>query len=225
MGKLFECVRYVVRPFLNVRKTVYAEPVGEEPVIFLANHLGAVGPMYMVGTFSLRDEVAVWCNEGMMDEKLIVDYVRHDWWWSPESKLAPFYSATIPYIAKLIVPKVLRSAPTIAVCRDARVMTTMRKSLKALKEGKHLVIFPELPDGHDSHAEHLQMGWLNLVSMYHKATGKVIRMMPVYIDEEAGLFRVEKAITADPDIPVKEQEERIERYIAAGIRGQLQHRD
>lgn len=225
MGKLYKCVRCCVRPFLKVRDAVYAEPVGEEPVIFLANHLGAVGPMYMVATFPLRENVVVWCNEGMMDEKLIVDYVRHDWWWKPESKLAPVYSATIPYIAKAIVPKVLRSAPTIAVCRDARVMTTMRKSLKALKEGKHLVIFPELPDGYDSHAEELQMGWLNLVNMYHKATGKVIRMMPVYIDESTGTFRVHKAITADPEIPVKEQEERIERYIAAGIRGQLEQAD
>ena len=172
MGKLFECVRFMVRPFLKVRQTAYAEPVGGEPVIFLANHLGAVGPMYMVGTFPLRDNVVVWCNEGMMEEKLIVDYVRHDWWWRPESKLASFYSATIPYIAKAIVPKVLRSAPTIAVCRDARIMTTMRKSLKALKAGKHIVIFPELPDGFDSHAEQLQMGWLNLVSMYTRPRGR-----------------------------------------------------
>ena len=221
MGKLFECVRFCLRPFLKVKKAVYAEPVGTEPVIFLANHLGAVGPMYMVGTFPLRDNVAVWCNEGMMDEKLIVDYVRQDWWWRPDSKLAPLYSATIPYIARAIAPKVLRSAPTIAVCRDTRVMTTMRKSLKALKEGKHLVIFPERPDGHDSHAEYLQMGWLNLVSMYFKATGKVLPMVPVYIDEDAGLFRVQKAVTADPELPLKEQEARIERYIAAGIRGQL----
>lgn len=219
MGKLFNFLSRVASPFLPVKKAEFAEPVGDEPVIFLVNHLGAVGPMYMSITFPLRDNVAIWCNEGMMDEKLIVEYVRHDWWWRPESKLAPLYSATIPYIAKAIVPKVLRSAPTIAVCRDARVMTTMRKSLKALKEGKHIVIFPELPDGHDSHAEELQMGWLNLVSMYHKATGKVIRMVPVYIDEKAKTFRVGKGITADPELPIAEQSEGIEAYIAAHIRG------
>lgn len=219
MGLLFKFLSRVASPFLKVKKADYAEPVGEEPVIFLANHLGAVGPMYMSSTFPLRENVAIWCNEGMMDEKQIVEYVRHDWWWKPESKLASFYSATIPYIAKLIVPKVLRSAPTIAVCRDARIMTTMRKSLAALKEGKSLVIFPELPDGFDSHAEKLQMGWLNLTSMYKRATGKDIRMIPVYIDEEARLFRVGKSIQANPDVPLKEQEERIERYIAACIRG------
>ncbi len=220
MGKLFNFLSRVAYPFLPVKKAEFAEPVGEEPVIFLANHLGAVGPMYMSVTFPLRDNVAIWCNEGMMDEKLIVEYVRHDWWWRPESKLASFYSATIPYIAKAIVPKVLRSAPTIAVCRDARIMTTMRKSMKALREGKHIVIFPELPDGHDSHAEYLQMGWLNLTAMYKRATGKDIRMIPVYIDEDARLFRVGKSIQADPDVPLKEQETHIERYIAACIRGE-----
>lgn len=221
MGKLYNVLRRVLYPVLPIKKAVYAEPIGDEPCIFLANHIGALGPIYMAVTFPFRENVAIWCNEGMLDEKLTVEYVRHDWWWRPESKLASFYSATLPYIAKAVVPKVLRSAPTIAVYRDARIMTTMRKSLAALKEGKHIVIFPELPDGFDSHAEQLQMGWLNLVAMYKRATGKDIRLIPVYIDQAEHVFRVEKGITADPDVLLSEQEERIERYLAAGIRGQL----
>ena len=220
MGRLYNVLKHVVHPFLRVKNIAYAEPLGDEPVIFLANHLGALGPMYMAVTFPLRDRVAIWCNEGMMDEKLVVEYVRHDWWWKPESRLAPLYSATIPYVARAIVPKVLRSAPTIPVYRDARVMSTMRASLKALKEGKHLVIFPELPDGFDSHAEQLQMGWLNLTAMYYKATGKRLKLVPVHIDEKTRFFRVGEAITADPDLPLKEQEAAIERYLAAGLRGQ-----
>ena len=220
MGKLYDFLQPVVRPFLHVRAIEYDEPLGDEPVIFLANHLGAVGPMYMAVTFPLKDRVAIWCNEGMMDEKLIVEYVRGDWWWRPEDKLAKFYSNTIPYVAKAIVPRVLRSAPTIPVYRDARIMKTLRASLKALQEGKHIVIFPERPNGFDSHEEELQMGWLNLTAMYHKLTGKVVKLVPVHIDEAAGVFRVGKAITADPEMPLKEQESAIERYLAAGLRGQ-----
>ena len=221
MGKLYDSLKVLAYPFLRVKQIEYAEPVGEEPVIFLANHLGAVGPMYMAVTFPLRDHVAIWCNEGMMDEKLIVDYIRHDWWWKPESKLAPLYSATIPYIARAIVPRVLRSAPTIAVCRDARIMTTMRKSLQALKAGRHIVIFPELPDGFDSHAEQLQMGWINLITMYRRATGKNIKLVPVYLDVPRGTFRVCKGMYADPDAPIREQSARIEKYIAGCIRGEI----
>ncbi len=220
MGKLFSAVRGIAKPFLPVRRAVYAEPVGEDPCIFIANHIGAMGPIYMAATFPLGENAAIWCNEGVMDEKLIVEYARHDWWWRPESRLAPFYSATVPYLAKAIVPRLMRSAPTIPVYRDSRIMTTMRQTVRALKEGRHIIIFPELPDGYDSHAEKLQMGWLNIVSLYRRQTGKELKMVPVYIDQKAKVFRVGKGITADADIPLAEQEDRIERYLAAGIRNE-----
>ncbi len=220
MGKLFKVLGTIAYPVLRVKKAEYAEPLGEEPCVFLANHIGAMGPIYMAVSFPLRDNVAIWCNEGVLEEKLMADYVRHDWWWDPQSRLAPLYNATLPHIAAAIVPKVMRSAPTIAVFRDARIMTTMRKSLKALREGKHIVIFPELPDGHNSHAEHLQMGWLNLCTLYRRQTGKDLKMVPIHIDQKAKAFRVGKGITVNPDIPLEEQESRIERYLAAGIRGQ-----
>lgn len=219
MGRLFTCMKAILHPFLRIREADCAEPVGDEPCVFVANHIGALGPMYMAATFPLADKTVIWCNEGVLDEKLMVDYVRHDWWWRPESRLAPLYSATLPYIAAAIVPKVLRSAPTIPVYHDARIMTTMRQSLKALKAGKHIVIFPEKPNGFGSHEEKLQMGWLNLTTMYERATGKPLRMIPVHIDQRAKVFRVGKAITVDGDEPLEVQEERIERYLAAGIRG------
>lgn len=220
MGKLYNFLKWSVSPILPIKSAVYSEPLGDEPCIFLANHIGALGPIYMALTFPLADHVAIWCNEGVMDEKQMVDYVRHDWWWRPESKLAPLYNVTLPYIAAAIVPKVLRSAPTIAVHHDARLMSTMRATMKALREGKHIVIFPEKPDGFDSHEEHLQMGWLNLVTMYKRATGKDIKLVPIHIDQKAHVFRVGKGIIADPDVPLAEQEARIERYLAAAIRGQ-----
>lgn len=223
MGKLFNFLHPIFHPCLKVKKAVYAEPVGDEPVIFLANHLGAVGPMYMAVTFPLHENVAIWCNEGMMDEKLIVDYIRHDWWWRPESRLAPLYNVTLPYIAAAIIPPIMRSAPTIPVCHDARIISTMRKSMKALREGKHIVIFPEKPDGFDSHAEHLQMGWLNLCVLYYRATGKTMKLIPVHIDQRAKVFRVGKGIRIDPERPLAEQEAEAERYLAAGLRGQMAH--
>ena len=166
----------------------------------------------------MRDQVEIWCNNGMMDEKEFVEYVRHDWWWRPESNLAPLYNVTIPYIAKAIAPKVLRSAPTIPVFHDARAMSTMRASMKALKAGKHIVIFPERPNGHGSHEEYLQMGWLNLTTMYQRATGKSLKMVPVYIDVPGKTFRVGKGITVDPEVPLAEQEQAVERYLAQAIR-------
>ena len=50
MGKLYQVLRTVLYPILAVKRIEYAEPLGDEPCIFLANHLGAVGPMYMAVT-------------------------------------------------------------------------------------------------------------------------------------------------------------------------------
>lgn len=221
MGKLFNVLKRIAGPVLPIKKAVYSELVGDEPCVFLANHIGAMGPIHMAVNFPLADNTVIWCNAGVMDEKLMVEYVRHDWWWRPESRLAPLYNVTLPYIAAAIVPKVMRSAPTIPVYHDARAMSTMRASMKALKKGKHIVIFPEKPDGFDSHAEHLQMGWLNLCAMYQRATGKPLKMVPVHIDQKAHVFRVGKGIYADPDVPLSAQESRIERYLAAGLRGKM----
>ena len=65
------------------------------------------------------------------------------------------------------------------------------------------------------------MGWLNLALMYKRATGKDIKLIPVYIDQEAKIFRVGKGITVDADVPLAEQSARVEGYLAAGIRGQM----
>ena len=219
MGKLYTVLQRILYPVLPIKKTVYAEPVGDGPCIFLANHAGAMGPIYMSVTFPHREKADIWCNAGIMDEKEIVEYVRHDWWWRPESKLAPLYNVTVPYIAAAIVPKVMRSAPTIPVYHDARAMSTMRATMKALKKGKHIVIFPERPSGFDAHEEHLQMGWLNLVKLYKCATGKDIRLVPVYIDQKEHIYRIGKSICVESDVPLEAQEARIERAIATHIRG------
>ena len=141
MGRLYRCLRAVVRAVTPRMTTTWEEPFSGNPSIFVCNHVGAFGPIDMVVKFPLRDEVRVWCNEGIMNRKTCPAYVRQDYWWKPGCRLEPLYNATLPYIAAAVLPPILQSAPTIPVYHDARVMTTMRQSMKALKEGKHLVIF------------------------------------------------------------------------------------
>ncbi len=143
MGKLFTFLSGGFRLLTPKMRTEWAEPFIDEPCIFVCNHIGAMGPIHLAVNFPLRDNVAIWCNGQVLNREECAEYVRHDFWWKPESRLAPLYSATIPHIAAAILPPVLQSAPTIPVYHDARVMTTMRQSIKALQEGRHVVIFPE----------------------------------------------------------------------------------
>lgn len=220
MGKLYQGLKWILCNLRRRKTTLWAEPFVDEPCIFIANHDGAWGPIEMVSQFELSGNVAVWCQDSVMHRETCVDYVRHDYWWSEKDPLRGLYNVTIPYVASWLMPPVMRSAPTIPVFHDERVMTTFRLSIKALKEGKYIVIFPEIPDGHLSHKEEIATGWMSLCRLYHRSTGKEIRMYPVHIDRKNRLFHVGKPVQYDASIPMEQQQERLGRILAAGLRGQ-----
>ena len=207
MGRLYRCLRAVVRAVTPRMTTTWEEPFSGNPSVFVCNHVGAFGPIDMVVKFPLRDEVRVWCNEGIMNRKTCPAYVRQDYWWKPGCRLEPLYNATLPYIAAAVLPPILQSAPTIPVYHDARVMTTMRQSMKALKEGKHLVIFPEQPSGFGEHHSWINTGWLNVCTMFYRATGKNLTLYPVHIDQKKHCFEVQKPVMFDGNRTLEEQQD------------------
>ena len=220
MGKLFDVIRWCFNLAMPDMKIRWEEEFIDEPCVFVCNHAGAMGPIEMVTQFPLKDRVLCWCNEGIMNRKTCPAYVRQDYWWEPGCRLEPLYNATLPYIAAAVVPPVLKSAPTIPVYHDARVMTTMRKSIRQLKDGNHLVIFPEQPSGFGEHHDWINTGWLNLLVMYHRATGRALRLYPVHIDLKGREFRVAKPICFDPSRTLEEQTEELCRVLANGLRGE-----
>ena len=104
MGRLYRCLRAVVRAVTPRMTTTWEEPFSGNPSVFVCNHVGAFGPIDMVVKFPLRDEVRVWCNEGIMNRKTCPAYVRQDYWWKPGCRLEPLYNATLPYIAAAVLP-------------------------------------------------------------------------------------------------------------------------
>lgn len=220
MGKLFNALKWGFRRVSHRMETIWEEPFIDEPCLFICSHIGAMGPIYMSICFPLCEQVRIWCNEQVMNRSECAEYVRGDFWWEPESKLAPLYSATIPHLAAMVLPPVLTSAPTIPVYHDARVMTTMRQSIKALKAGQHVVIFPEKPVGCGEYDRRINTGWMNLCVMYHRMTGKALRMYPVFIDAKAHAFRVASPVQYDPDRELQEQEDELAEVLGMGLRGE-----
>ena len=220
MGKLFRVLAAVVRTVSPKMETVWEEPFAGEPSVFVCNHVGALGPIDMVVKFPLREDCLAWCNEGIMNRKTCPAYVRQDYWWEPGCRLEPLYNATLPYLAAAVLPPVLQSAPTIPVYHDARVMTTMRQSLRLLKEGKCLIIYPEQPSGYQSHHDWINTGFLQIAVMYYRATGKALRFYPVHIDYHHHVFQVTRPIAFDTARTLEEQQEEIVHVLAAGLRGE-----
>ena len=131
---------------------------------------------------------------------------------------APFAGA-VDWQKKGLSP-VLRSAPGIPVYHDQRVMLTMRQSIRHLKDGRYLIIFPEQPSGYRSHHMWINTGFLNVAPMFHKLTGKALRFYPVHISPRDRTFTVAKPICFDPSRTLEEQQEEIVAVLAPGLRGE-----
>lgn len=220
MGRLYRVLVKICRAITPRMKTIWAEPFVDEPCVFVCNHAGAFGPIDMCTKFPYRENCYSWLNADMMDPKAVPAYVRQDYWWKPGCFGEPLLNATLPYLAAAILPPILRSAPGVPVYHDARVMTTMRTSLKLLKEGKYLIIFPEQPSGFQSHHDWINTGWLQIAVMYFRATGKALRFWPVHIDYHRHQFTVSKSILFDTTRSLADQTDELVQVLAAGLRGQ-----
>lgn len=217
--KLFRFLRGGIKCFTPPMETVWEVPFQNNPAVFCPNHSGALGPFYIMSHFPMRDELAPWINADMMNPETVPAYVRQDYWWKPDSALAPFYNATLPNIAKVFIPPILNSVPNaIGVYHNMHITKTFRESLVALNENKHLVIFAEQPSGYLSHCTKLNDGFLLIAPMAYKRYGICLDFYPVLIDTKTHKIKVSAPIRFNPDLPLKEQKEAIITCIANGIR-------
>lgn len=217
MGKLYSVLRgtlHAVTPKMAIK---WAEEFDGQPSVFCPNHAGAFGPMEMCVHFPMHETCHPWMNAAMMDPKQVPAYVRQDYWWKPGSWIAPLCNATLPYLAAAIIPPVLRSVPGVPVYHDMQVIKTFRKSVEYLRKGEHLVIFPEQPDGYQSHEMKLNEGFLQIAPMVYKMLGIALKFYPVHIDYKNRVFQVGVPAQYDPTRSMEEQTPELVSMLRAGI--------
>lgn len=209
----------VVRVFLPRLRVSWEVPHDGEPSVFVCNHDRAMGPLEMAVNFPLRDQSLIWIFADPLSRETTPAYVRQDNWWRKDSPLAPVWNAVIPPVVSLILPPILRSVPHVAVYHDARAVKTMKESLRALRDdGKHMVIFPEIPTGYGEHSQTtINEGFLNILPMYQKLTGKPLKIWPIHMDKEKKRMDVKAPILLDPTRSLKEQTPELSQKILRGI--------
>ena len=221
MGKRFyKLASGAIRLFSHRMKTEWEEPFEEGPCVFVVNHVGAFGPADMMAKFPMRDKMHPWINNGMMERKEVPAYVRQDYWWKPGCFAEPLLNVTVPYIAALIMPPILKSVDNIPVYHDQRIMLTLRQSVRTLQKGHYLLIFPEQPSGWQSHHNWINTAWLRLGELWYKASGRALKLYPVHVDTKQHVFRVAAPVWYDPAKRFSEQEKDLADALAKGLRGE-----
>jgi len=218
LKKSYRFLRGVVRVCTRRMRVEWATPFTGEPSVFICNHAGAMGPIHICASFPMADQLHPWMNAQVLSAREVPAYVRQDYWWKPGSLLAPILTCTLPYLAAAVLPPILRSTPTVPVYHDARVIRTLRESLKVLRSGEHLVIFPEQPSGYGTHRMELNSGFLQIAPAYARVTGKGLAFWPVRIDTAAHIFHVSAPLRFDVNRALDEQIDALLVGLRLGIR-------
>ena len=219
MGRRFyRFISPVIRLFIPRLRVSWEVPFDGEPAVFICNHERATGPLEMAVNFPLRADSHIWIYAAPLSRETTPDYVRQDHWWREDGKLAPLWDKIIPPVVALILPPILRSVPHVPVYHDGRAATTMKESLRLLQQGKHLVIFPEIPTGFGQHdTEKINEGWLMLMPMYEKRTGKPLKIWPIHLDFPEKVMRISAPIAMDGTMPLREQTAELSAKVLQGI--------
>jgi 1-acyl-sn-glycerol-3-phosphate acyltransferase len=170
--------RYQVNGLENVRDS--------GPALFVANHLGALGPVEMVLSVPLR--FYPWARAEMLDPRRAPAYLYDDLI-RPVLHLEGRTGMILSWlITRLSVP-LLTGIGTIPVdSASGWTAGTFRKSLALLEEGKNLLVFPE-----DAKREQdpqtlmspFNCGFAGISRMYYKSTGKELPVYPVAVHADS----------------------------------------
>jgi len=203
---LFRLIRFVIWLFYPKIKVEGIENLPDEPSIIVGNHAQLHGPI--AGELYLPKNTYIWCAREMMEWKEVPSYAYTDFWSQKPKLHRPFYRI----VAYLITPfsvVIFNNARTIAVHKDKRILSTFKDSLTHMKEGHHVVIFPEHDVKHNHIVYDFQKGFVDLAKMYERRTGKAVPFVPMYVAPKLKRVYIGKPVIFDARASLEEERDRV----------------
>lgn len=206
-------LRRLVRIFLPRHKLVYhgQQPDGQNPVVFVANHARAYGPIAMCAT--LTRLFRPWVNAQVCTFAAAPGYIRSDFW-HPRTRIGKLVLRLFSYLLTVILVPILKSTRPIAVHRDHRLSQTLISSTRALGAGEDLVIFPETDDTFSQYNNAFASGFLALGKTYFRRFQKPLAFLPTYISLRKREIHIAPPFYWSPDISLPQLAHQLEKAMS-----------
>lgn len=211
---LFKMIKWGVRLFYGKMEVVGLEDLPEKHAIIVANHSQMNGPI--AGELFMADNCYIWCAGQMMNLKEVPDYAFTDFWSQKPKWIQPVYKLLSYIIAPLSVC-IFNNARTIAVYRDMRIMSTFKETIKKLKGGANILIFPEKDEKHNNILYEFQENFIDIAKLYYKKTGIALTFIPMYIAPKLKRMYIGKGIIFNGENSIEEERKRISAYLSKEI--------
>ncbi len=210
VSPLYRVVKWFVWLFTPKFKVEGGENLPDEPTLIVANHTQMYGPIAC--EFYTPGEHYTWCAGDMMNIKTVPQYAFTDFWSQKPSWTHPFYRL-MSYIIAPLASFVFNNANTIAVYRDTRILSTFKTTVKCLKEGANVVIFPERDVKKNNIIYDFQDKFIDIARLYYKKTGRALSFAPMYIAPKLGKMYIGKATAFNPEEDMDTERTRICEYL------------
>ena len=193
---LYRIIRFFVWLFSPRFVIEGKENLPDEPVILVANHSQMYGPIGCeLHEARPRD---TWCIGEMFTLGEVPAYAFKDFWSYKPKWTHPFFRLLSYLIAPLSV-LIFNNAHTIPVYHDTRLVTTFRRTMQSLEEGRDVVIFPEHYQEHNHIVYDFQDRFIDIARMYYRRTGKQLCFVPMYIAPHLKKMVIGEPIRFDPE--------------------------
>ncbi len=211
---VFKTVRWLVRLFYGKTEIVGIENMPKKDVIIVANHAQMNGPI--IGELFMPDNCYTWCAGEMMCVRDVPRYAFNDFWSHKPKWTRPFFKL-LSYIIAPLASCIFNNARTVAVYRDTRVLTTFRETVAMLKDGKIMLIFPEMNETNNNILYKFQENFIDVAKIYHKRTGKEITFVPMYNAPKLKKAYIGRGIRFDITNDIDSERKRIAEYLSNEI--------
>ena len=141
MSLLYKVIRKIVKGCYKEKTVFGAENIPSEPSLIIGNHAQMHGPLYAELYFPRPKKV--WCIGEMLNKKEAPAYAYKDFW-SYKPKWCKWFYKLLAHVLSPLLVFLFKNSDTIGVYKDTRVLATFKNTVKALKDGEHVVIFPNV---------------------------------------------------------------------------------
>ena len=213
-GPFATVVRFFAKIFTKRYRSTVLPP--EEPTVYICRHLNMHGPFTTLIRLNFHVHPMVLHVFFQKDTcyKQYAEYTFTERFEKKKKRHHPF-----AYIASRIVPALEKSIQAIPVYRGTKSnpLKTLKCSLAHLKRGDSIIVYPDIDytAGYEKESE-LYEGFLLLGQMYKRATGKSLRFVPLYINEEKRTIEECRPVTIDY---FREERDDVYRYVKSAING------
>ncbi len=204
------------RLFFNAHLRGLKHLGGGEPVILVANHAGAFGPVSVIT--SMPTKLYPWVAHEVTDLDTVAPRIQAEFC-EQELRLKPPFSAYLARVIGRICVALMKDIGAIPVYNmSKRIKSTVQSSLALLEQGKSVLVFAE-----DSTRKlndvlcEFCTGFIHVARLYYGATRKAVQFLPVAVNRKMHRIRIGEPIRFDANVPFGREKLRIKQELEHSV--------